>query len=184
MKRFIGSIALTAVLATVVGLGGPATASAQEYPRADDVESPEAIVLAAYASIARAPGENYNWERFRSLHLPEATLISNPEQRGGRFDVLSVDGFIDWIDRATGPIIGTDQDLGFSEDEIHNVVNRYGDVANVFSTYEKHFYGQDQNLGRGINSFNVVFHEGRWWIVSIVWDEETGAGPIPKKYLP
>jgi hypothetical protein len=184
MKRFIGNIASTAFITTVVSWGSATTVGAQEYPRAEDVASPEAIVLAAYASIARAPGENYDWDRFRSLHLPEATLISNPEQRAGSFDVLSVEGFIDWIDRATEPIIGTSQDLGFSEDEIHNVVNRYGDIANVFSTYEKHFYGETQNLGRGINTFNVVFHEGRWWIVSIVWDEESGAGPIPEKYLP
>lgn len=184
MKRFSGRIAFTTGLIIVMGWGTAGVAGAQEYPRAEDVANPEAIVLAAYASIARAPGENYDWERFRSLHLPEATLIPNTEQRNGGFDILSVQDFIDWIDRFTLPIIGTDQDQGFSEDAIQNVVNQYGDIANVFSTYEKHFYGQDQNLGRGINTFNLVFNDGRWWIVSIIWDEESGAGPIPEKYLP
>ena len=24
----------------------------------------------------------------------------------------------------------------------------------------------------------------RWWIAGVVWDEESGAGPIPVEYLP
>jgi hypothetical protein len=39
-------------------------------------------------------------------------------------------------------------------------------------------------LGRGINSIQMVRKDGRWWITSIIWDEETGAGPVPAKYLP
>jgi hypothetical protein len=74
-------------------------------------------------------------------------------------------------------------DQGFSEDGIHNVTERYGDIAHVFSTYEKHLYGQTDNLGRGINTFQMVWNEGRSWIISIAWDEEVGAGAIPPKYL-
>jgi len=95
---------------------------------------------------------------------------------------MSVQDFIDWIDGAT--TIGGEQDTGFSEDGISNTVERYGDIAHVFSTYEKHFWGDDRNLGRGINTFQLVNNDGRWWIVSIAWDEESGAGPIPEKYLP
>lgn len=155
---------------------------AQEYPTAADVASPESIVAAAYESIARAPGENFDWDRFRSLFLPGATMIPSTEQRGGGFDVLSPEGFIEWIDGVT--TIGGEQDPGFSEDGISNTVHRYGDIAQVFSTYEKHFWGDDGNLGRGINSFQLVHNGGRWWIVSIIWDEEIGAGPIPDDYLP
>ena len=184
MKSFVSSIGSVAVMATLLSGMTPDIAGAQEYPLAEDVADPEAIVTAAYAAIARAPGNNYNWERFSSLFLPGAMLIPNTEQRNGQFDVLSVQDFIDWIDQFTVPIIGTDQDRGFSEDGISNTTERFGDIAHVFSTYEKHFWGDDQNLGRGINTFQLVFNEGRWWIVSIVWDEESGAGPIPEKYLP
>ncbi len=157
-------------------------ASAQESVRSSDVASPEAIVAATYESIARAPGENFDWKRFRSLFLPTALLIPSTEQRGGAFDILSVQEFIDWIDGAT--TIGGEQDSGFSEDGISNRIERYGDIAHVFSTYEKHFWGDDRNLGRGINTFQLVQNDGRWWIVSIAWDEEIGAGPIPEEYLP
>lgn len=155
-------------------------ASAQ-YPHADDVATPESIVLAAYESIKRAPGEQFQWDRFRSLFIENATLIPNTEQRGGEFVVLSPQGFADWIESVTP--VGEPNDKGFTESEVHHVVNRYGDIAQVFSTYRKHFWGQDRVLGRGINSFQLVHNEGRWWIVSIIWDEESGAGAIPAEYL-
>lgn len=153
-----------------------------QEPAPADVSSPEAVVAAAYEAIARPAGENYDWDRFRSLFHPEAQLIPSTEQTGGPLVVMSVDDFVGWIDSGTN--VGGPNDQGFSEDGIHNVTERYGDIAHVFSTYEKHLYGQTQNLGRGINTFQMVWNDGRWWILSIAWDEEIGAGPIPPRYLP
>jgi hypothetical protein len=154
--------------------------------RPEDVASPEAVVLAAYAALARAPGDNFDWVRFRSLFLPEAQMIPSTEQRGGSFDVLTVEGFIDWIDTVyeENDLIGGPDDTGFEEEQIAVTVQRFGDVAQAFSTYQKHFWESDEILGRGINSFNLVHNEDRWWIASIAWDEEVGAGPIPDMYLP
>ena len=176
MKAF-----LLSVLTILVLLIAPKSATAQVAAEAD-VASPEAIVQATYSSIQRAPGENFQWDRFRSLFAPDALLIPNTEQRGGEFDVISPEGFISWIDSVT--TIGGPTDKGFAEEEIHHVVERYGDVAQVFSTYQKHFWEDDEILGRGINSFQLIQNGGRWWIVSIIWDEETGGGPIPAEYLP
>ena len=36
---------------------------------------------------------------------------------------------------------------------------------------------------RGINSFQLVRHGGRWWVVSIMWQAETPQTPIPAEYL-
>ena len=159
------------------------TGMAQTAPRPSDVESPEAIVLAAYASIAREPGQPFDWDRFRSLFRPDARLIPNTEQRQGSFDVLTAEGFIEWIQAFT-PSPGTANDQGFQEEQVSAEVVRYGDVAHVFSTYQKHFWGSEEILGRGINSFQLVQNGGRWWIAGIAWDEENGAGPIPAEYLP
>lgn len=163
----------------------PSTGSAQEHPRPEDVATPEAAIAAAYESIARAPGEDYDWDRFRALHLPQAILIPNTEQTGGQFTVLTVQGFIDWVDGFTAQNpIGGPQDKGFEEAGVHEVKNDYGDIVQIMSTYEKHLYGQDEVLGRGINAFTLVFNGGRWWIASIAWDEEDGAGPIPERFMP
>jgi len=174
-------IRIPLIALTLMAIAGQALA--QTGPRPSDVESPEAIVEAAYAVIARAPGQSFDWDRFRTLFLPEARLISNTEQRQGSFDVLTPEEFIAWVDGATPPP-GSDSDQGFQEEQIASQIVRYGDIAHVFSTYQKHFWGSDEILGRGINSFQLVWNDGRWWIAGIVWDEEDGAGPIPEEYLP
>ena len=148
--------------------------------------TPEAVVDAAYAIIQRAPGDRFDWDLLRSLFLPQGLMIPNVEQTVGAFTVLTPAGFAAWIDRHTP--YGTAQDRGLAKEEVHRVVEQYGDIAQVMSTYQKRFYDSDQILGRGINSFQLVRHDGRWWIVGIVWDEEYdspnhGGGPIPDRYL-
>jgi hypothetical protein len=177
MKSSVPVLACAMALA-LTALPRPAHA---QYPLADDVASPEAIVTAAYDALARGPGEAFQWDRFRSLFLPQALLIPNTEQTGGTFRVLTPEAFVEWIDSVTA--IGGPQDKGFAEEAIRTEVTRYGDVAQAFSAYQKHFWGDDHILGRGINAFQLVHHEGRWWIASIVWDEESGAGPIPERHL-
>jgi len=164
----------------------PAALTAQTHPLPGDVASPEAIIAAGYESIQRAPGENFDWDRFRSLYVPGALMIPNTEQTGGEFRVLTVDGFIDWIDGwyADNAPIGSPDDHGLVEAEIHSVKSDYGDVVHVMSTYQKRLADSEEVLDRGVNSFQLVFDGERWWIVSVAWDEESGAGPIPSKYLP
>ncbi len=157
------------------------TAAAQPDPRPADVASPEAIITAAYQAIQRAPGQPFDWNRFESLFLPQARPIPNTEQTGGTLTVYTPAGFAAMVDSLT--VIGGPNDKGFAEEEIHHVVERFGDVAHVFSTYQKRFWGDDRILGRGINSFQLVYHADRWWIAGIAWDEEHGAGTIPPPYL-
>lgn len=177
MNRRIRTAAIGIICFAVTA---PLSARAQ-YPTASDVASPEAIVNAAYESIQRAPGGNVDWDRFRSLFLADATLVPNTEQTGGSLRILSPEDFVAWVDSVT--VVGGASDRGFVEEEVHHVVERYGDIAHVFSTYQKRFWEDDQVLGRGINAFQLIHNDDRWWIVSIAWDEEGGAGPIPRTYL-
>ena len=184
MKQVLFASVLSAAF-----LALPAQLGAQdaEYPLAEDVASPEAIVVAGYTAIGREPGENYDWERFRSLFVPGGgVMVPNAEQTEGEFKVLTVDEFIAWIDEWTAQTmpIGSAEDRGFYEEHVHGVTNRYGDVASVMSTYTKRFADSEEIFGRGVNAFTLVYAEGRWWIASVAWDEEVGAGPIPEKYLP
>lgn len=173
------------VLSVLLALPAPLAGQDADHPRAEDVSSPEAAIAAAYEAVSREPGESRDWDRFRSLFLPGSLLVPNAEQRGGEFSVLTVEEFIAWIDswEAEAPI-GSPDDHGFHEGQIHSVTNRYGDVVQVLSTYEARPADSEELLGRGINAFTLVFDGDRWWIVSIAWDEESGAGPIPAEYLP
>ena len=117
----------------------------------------------------------------RTLFHPEARLLPNTEQTGGEPRTLSVEDFISWVDSQT--VIGGESDRGFQEEQIARRVVKYGDVAHVLSTYQKHYWGETRILGRGINSIQLVLSAGRWWIFGLVWDEEAGAGPIPDEFL-
>lgn len=173
-----------ALITLALSLAWITTAHAQ-VPSDGDVASPEAIVSAAYESISRAPGEPFDWDRFRSLFLPEALLLPNIEQTGGDAEVFSTDEFIAWVEGSytENTPIGSPEDQGMVEEAVRNEVLHYGDVAQVFSTYRMSNWDSDETLVRGINSFQLVHRDGRWWIVTIVWDDETGAGPIPERFL-
>jgi hypothetical protein len=159
------------------------TTSAQEPPaaKAADVESIDAIMKAAYDVISGAVGEKRDWDRFRSLFLPEAQLIpSSPKREGEGFGyrVMSPE------DYETGAGSALEKD-GFYEQEIHRVVEQFGQIAHVFSTYESRRSLDDtEPFARGINSFQLMNDGKRWWIVSIYWTAERPDLPIPKKYLP
>lgn len=164
----------------------PGSLAAQTYPLPGDVESPEALLAAIYDTFQRAPGENINWDRFRSFYAPGAVMIPNVEQTDGEWRIMSVDEFVAWIDGifAEHSPIGSPQDHGLAEDQIHYTMERYGDVVTVMSTYERHPYDSEEIDGRGINAMIFVQNDGRWWIASVAWDEESGAGPIPDRYMP
>lgn len=177
MRPFLLAAATAAVLLAV-----PSAAAQSNTADPSDVATPEALVSALYETVERAPGEHYDWDRMRTLFLPSARLIPNTEQTGGEFRVLTPEEFIAWIDGITA--VGGPDDRGFAEEQIAAKIERFGDVAHVFSTYQKRFHGDSRILGHGINSIQLVRHDGRWWVVSIAWDEESGAGPVPAEYLP
>jgi hypothetical protein len=170
------------VVLVLLALVVPST-SAQDAPaaKAADVESIDAIMKAAYDVISGAAGEKRDWDRFRSLFLPEAQLIPSspkPEGEGFGYLVMSPEDFV------TGAGSALEKD-GFYEQEIHRVVEQFGHIAHVFSTYESRRSLDDaEPFARGINSFQLMNDGKRWWIVSIYWTAERPDLPIPKKYLP
>lgn len=184
-RDLILSLVAAGALIAVTPSAGQAQSSRSIEPDPADVASPDAVVKAAYDAISRAPGEDFDWERFKSLHLPDARLVPATEQTGGEFQVLTVDEFSAWIDgwQAQSAPIGSEADAGFFERQIHGITHRYGDIAQVLSTYGKGVHG-GETTPIGLNSFQLVHHDGRWWIVSVIWDEIPGAGPIPEKYMP
>lgn len=147
-------------------------------PRPEDVSSPEAIVKAMYDTISGPAGER-NWQRERSLFLPGARLIPIGKRIHGNdgLRVLTVD---EWIDDVSEFFAEND----FWESEITSHVDRFGNMAQIFSTYEARDREDGAPIGRGINSIQLVFDEERWWIVSVMWDNESRENPIPGEFTP
>src|SRR5689334_18252727 len=116
-----------------------------------DVSSTDAILNAAYDVISGPAGKR-DWDRFRSLFIPEARfIIARPRQTGGiEAQVLDVPGFIGGFSE----YIGTNS---FFERDIARRTERYGNIAHVFSTYESRHNAKDvKPYARGINSFQLL----------------------------
>jgi hypothetical protein len=148
--------------------------------RPADVTSPDAIIKAVYDVISGPAGQKRDWDRMRSLFVPNARLMPAIPRPGGgsAVRVLSVDDYI----AGAGP--GLERN-GFFETEIKRVSESYGNVMHLFSTYESRRLASDEKpFARGINSFQLLKDGERWWVVSIYWQQETPELPIPAKYLP
>jgi len=159
----------------------PAAPAAQPAARPADVASIEAIVAALYDVISGPAGKAREWDRMRSLFMPEAHLLAMVKARDGkgmRTVVLTVDDYV----QRSGPML---EKNGFFEQEIARKVDRFGDLAHAFSTYESRHAATDKEpFMRGINSIQLVHQQDRWWIAQVLWEQETDAGPIPQQYLP
>lgn len=149
-------------------------------PKSADVASIEGIVAALYATISGGVGEKRDWDRFRSLFYPGAKLIPTGTPKGAttaRARMLTPEDYV----RSSGPLL---ERIGFHEIEIARKVDRFGNIAHVFSTYDGKPTTAEMPPIRGINSIQL-FHDGtRWWIIDIYWMQESEAAPIPPEYLP
>ena len=158
-----------------------APAQAQGTPaaaRPADVETLDGIVAALYDVISGPVGQKRDWDRMRSLFLPGARLIpTGPDPAGGhRARVLTVEDYITQV----GPNL---ERMGFRESEIARKTDRFGNIAQLFSSYAGTTAGEPDKPLRGINSIQAVNDGRRWWIVSVFWQAEGPGAPIPAEYL-
>ncbi|MGH8034773.1 MAG: hypothetical protein ACREO9_06070, partial [Lysobacterales bacterium] len=150
----------------------------QPDARPGDVNSLDAIITAMYESISGSRGGR-DWDRIRSLHLPGSRLIPTGVRVTGDngLRILDIEG---WIDGAR-PLFETND---FYEVEVARRTERFGKIAQAFSTYECRSEKNGPAYMRGINSIQLLEKDGRWWVVNVFWDNETEDNRIPGAYLP
>jgi hypothetical protein len=141
-----------------------------------DVGSLDAIVNALYASVSFGAGGHPDWPRFRSLFNPAALMVRVDEHQQPAVRISSID---EYVARTTAAI-----ESGLTEFREYELTRRtevFGDLAAVFSTYERSV-GQD--VRRGINSVQLAKDGERWWVISVSWTDEIEPGTLPSRYLP
>jgi hypothetical protein len=158
--------------------------AAKSHP--SDVDTVDHLVSSLYDVISGAADKPRDWDRFRSLFLPDGRLgVIRPETpatkdapaRKGDTVFLTPDMYVQRDD----PYFKTH---GFFERSIANRVEVFDNLVHVWSTYESRRAEHDsQPFARGINSIQIVSAQGRFWIASILWDEERPGLALPEKYL-
>ncbi|WP_298552544.1 hypothetical protein [uncultured Algibacter sp.] len=165
---------------------------AQEKPKKEVVETNEfkidsasvltldSTIKTLYAVISGEKGEERNWEQFKFLFKPDAKLIPSGKDKSGTYRVryMTPDDYI----KGSGKWL---VENGFFEKEIHREIDTFGNITQVFSSYESFYSESDEKpFMRGINSIQLLNDGKRWWIINIYWTQESEENPIPQKYLP
>ena len=149
----------------------PDLSSRVPTPRPDDVKSLDSILKAIY-NVISGPAGDRDWNRFRSLFVPEARLTSATRKDGGPVRLLDVEGYA----RGAGSYFKTH---AFYESAIANRIQKFGNIAQVFSSYASRTAPGEKPFASGVNSIQLFNDGSRWWVISILWDEESTANPLP-----
>lgn len=156
----------------------PATPASVPPANPTDVATMDAIVASLYDVISGPPGKR-NWDRFRSLFVPGARLIPTGRNQGGEL-ASRVRTPEEYIERSA-PLL---EKNGFFEREVSRRVEKFANIAHIFSTYEsRHKVDDEKPFARGINSIQLMNDGKRWWIVTVFWQAEDEKNPLPADYL-
>lgn len=122
-------------------------------------------------------GEERDWDEYRNLFLPTAQKKSIGTAKDGskRVRVSNLEEFV----RNVGPLYARD---GFEEYAIGLTINEFNGIATAFQSYYcKNLLGTYEK--RGINSYQLVYKDDRWWIANTLFTSETDDVSLPDKYL-
>lgn len=170
------------VFAFLCALGITAS-PAQQQPAAPpaarpaDVATIDSIITTLYAVISGPVGQPRQWDRFMSLMHPDARLMPTGCNPTNRCSVRIMTP-AEYRQRADSFLVA----MGFFEKELQRRTERYGAIAQSFSAYESYRHGETTPFGRGINSIQLFWDGGRWWIMSIFWDSERPDNPLPPAF--
>jgi hypothetical protein len=187
MKRISLTVVLLVFAVSVAGAQTPAPAAAPrptQPPAPTEAASVDAILAALYAGVSHPPNEQPDWSHLRTICLKEARFIP-PQRPTGEFVFLSTEDFITRVSSGIASRAPKKEDMGFFEREISRKADCWGNICQVFSTYEgRHLPADAKPFVRGINAIHLVKDGNRWWVVNVFWDQESPEKPISAAYLP
>ena len=156
------------------------TAQEEEDTFQSKVKTLDNTLETLYSVISGEKGEERNWELFKFLFHPDAKLIPSGKNNEGAINARFITP--EDYEKTAGQWL---VENGFFEKEIHRKTDTFGNITQVFSTYESYRSEKDTKpFMRGINSIQLLNDGNRWWIINIFWTQERTENPIPEAYLP
>jgi hypothetical protein len=139
-----------------------------------DVGSIDSIVAALYQTISGPVGAPRQWTRFYSLLDPAVRFIpTGCDSTGGcHRRIFTAEQYQERADSVL-------RALGFRETALVNKVERFGNIAHVFSSYASYRRDETKPFSRGINSIQLFWDGHRWWVLSVFWDSERMGNALP-----
>lgn len=142
-----------------------------------DTKTIESTLRVVLEVISGPAGRKIDAARFRNLFRGNVKFHIRSKNKDGQLVVResSVEDYLKNIARLEA------QD--FFETVANLKTERYGDIAHTFMTYEARRNPKDTAFDKGINSFQLVYDQNRWWVVGLMWQAESSGTPIPTQYF-
>jgi hypothetical protein len=138
-------------------------------------------LIKALDDAVSGPG-NRDRSCLRGLMAPDAKLIPVSKSPEGKWESqpLTVE---DWITR-----VAKRGDKEFYERQVKYSAQTFGQIAQLWSTFEIRPTPDGKAMARGINAIQAI-REGPgdgsgWKVTQIVWKDESPGDPVPAKDLP
>jgi len=151
----------------------PLYAQTTDEKYADDVKSISAIIDAYYDVISGSSQDPWQFERDKYIHSENAIITRLDENGNAQSHSLEAE----YIPLALSP------KEDFYEIELKREVSHFGNMAQVWSAFE---IRTDPNVAsgiRGLNSIQLHFEKGRWWIDSWTTEMESDTNSLLADFM-
>jgi hypothetical protein len=138
-----------------------------------DVKSIEAIIDAYYEVISGSSEDAWQFERDKFLHAANAVIIRLDDEGNAEFNSLEAE----YIPMGLNPR------EDFYEIELKREVRHFGNIAQVWSAFEIRTNPEIPTAIRGLNSIQLHYEKGRWYIDSWTLQMESGENPLVQEFL-
>ncbi|WP_115462147.1 hypothetical protein [Winogradskyella aurantiaca] len=144
-----------------------------EEKYAKDVKSIDAIINAYYDVVSGSSSDPWEFERDKFIHS-ETALITRLNENG-KAESHSLEA--EYIP------IGLSPKEDFYEKELKRKVSKYGNIAQVWSAFEIRTDPNTESNIRGLNSIQLHYENGRWFIDSWTCEMESDKNKIVTDFL-
>jgi hypothetical protein len=173
---------------TVLVLFGIASLAASSLPAAGRQEGqaaaavpevfkdPENLVRGIYAAVSFDPGPAPDWEFVKTFFLPQAVIVVRKTRTS--MAVMTVQEFVDWF--ADDVEKFKMKERGFEETVEKIKLTALGDIAQAFVVYKARLKTPADSPGQiGLDSWELMKKDGRWWIAAVTNEIPTPDRPLP-----
>lgn len=144
-----------------------------EEKYAKDVQSIDAIINAYYDVVSGSSQEPWQFDRDKYIHSKSAVITRLDEN--GKAESHSLEA--EYIPLALSP------KEDFYEIELKRKVNQFGNMTQVWSAFEIRTDPKTESNIRGLNSIQLHYENGRWWIDSWTCEMESEKSAVVTEFM-
>jgi hypothetical protein len=144
-----------------------------EEKYAEDVKSVDAIINAYYDVVSGSSSEPWEFERDKYIHAKNAVITRLDENGKTESHTLEAE----YIP------IGLSPKEDFYEKELKRIVNKFGNIAQVWSAFEIRTDPKTESNIRGLNSIQLHYENSRWYIDNWTCEMESEKTSVVTEFM-